>query len=71
MESGMQTPLLHGQESGTTTFIWKLYDSVLPAHVENTVKNDDKVALCHQQRPLDTGRPGHQHQKLCSVLQGG
>lgn len=43
-------PLPHGQASGTTTFIWKLYEPVLPAHVENTVKIDDKVALCHQQR---------------------
>lgn len=43
-------PLPHGQASGTTTFIWKLYEPVLPAHVENTVKNNDKVALCHQQR---------------------
>lgn len=55
MESGMQMPLLHGQASGTTTFIWKRYEPVLPAHVENTVKNDDKLALCHQQRSLDTG----------------
>lgn len=44
MESGMQMPLLHVQASGTTTLIWKLYEPVLPAHVENTVKNDDKLA---------------------------